>query len=72
MPKTVKNAPKSAPAGTASKVLGEPKARKFAMVEGLSLSERSLAASALTQGRGLTGDAYREAITGMFRDKRGK
>lgn len=52
--------------------VGASKAAKFALVEGVRLNEKSLAASALTQSLGKKGDAYREAITGQFRDKRAK
>ncbi|MCA0271131.1 MAG: hypothetical protein LCH69_03585 [Proteobacteria bacterium] len=56
---------------TPSKV-GASKAAKFALVEGVSLSAKSRSASALTQSKGLTGDAYRDAITSQFKAKHTK
>ncbi|GEM_PF-995923 len=52
--------------------IGASKATKFALVEGVRLNEKSLAASALTLSSGMKGDAYREAITGQFLAKRAK
>jgi hypothetical protein len=72
MAKNSENSRKTGDRGVASKVLGASKARKFGLVEGVKLNARSKAASALTQSRGLKGDAYREEITGIFRDKRSK
>jgi hypothetical protein len=55
----------------ASKALGKGKATKFALVEGISLSQRSATLISRMEQRGLKGDALRSAIAGSFATKRG-
>ncbi|CUH52695.1 hypothetical protein SAMN04488037_11927 [Shimia marina] len=53
-----------------SKTVGKGKAAKFALVEGMSLNERSATLMARMERRGLKGDAMRSAIAGSFTAKR--
>lgn len=53
------------------KALGKSKASKFALVEGLSLNQRSATFAARMERRGLKGDALRAAIVSEFSGKRG-
>ncbi len=53
------------------KALGKGKATKFALVEGMALSQRSITLITHMEQRGLKGDALRSAIAGSFATKRG-
>ena len=55
----------------ASKPLGKGKAKKFAQVEGMVLTQRSSKTISRFEGSGLKGDALRSAITRSFVKKRG-
>ena len=54
-----------------AKRLGRGKAKKFALVEGMSLNQRSAGTISRLEQRGLKGDALRSAITGSFATKQG-
>lgn len=56
----------------APRAVGQAKATKFALVEGLSLEAKSLAASALAQSEGLKGDAYRASLAAQVLSQRKK
>jgi hypothetical protein len=54
-----------------AKPLGKGKATKFALVEGISLNQRSASLITRLEQRGLKGDALRSAITRDFASKQG-
>lgn len=51
----------------ATRPIGSAKAAKFSSVEGLVMNAESLALSRRMEADGLTGDAYRAAITKAFK-----
>jgi hypothetical protein len=69
MPKNASISRESKSGKFVSEPLGKSKATKFAAVEGLALTKSSERTVSRLEGRGLKGEAFRDAVVGAFRKK---